>query len=78
MGRDGTEGARRLVSEGAKIVAQDEATSVVWGMPGHLVRAGLAEDVIPLAAIGPALGRRIAASLRSVPATTSLGLGGVK
>ena len=55
MGSDGTEGARALVDAGATVLVQDERTSTVWGMPGSIARAGLAQDVLPLPAIGPAL-----------------------
>jgi two-component system chemotaxis response regulator CheB len=55
MGSDGMHGARALVAAGAAVLAQDEATSTVWGMPGSVVRAGLARDVLPLPAIGPTL-----------------------
>nr|AIA15544.1 CheB methylesterase [uncultured bacterium] len=55
MGADGTQGARHLVMAGASIVAQDEATSIVWGMPGSIVKAGLAREILPLEAIGPSL-----------------------
>ncbi len=53
MGHDGTEGARRIVEQGGAALAQDEATSVVWGMPGAIARAGLAHAILPLAQIGP-------------------------
>jgi two-component system chemotaxis response regulator CheB len=50
MGRDGTSGARDIVAAGGWIVAQDEASSVVWGMPGSVVGAGLTCAVMePLA-----------------------------
>jgi two-component system, chemotaxis family, protein-glutamate methylesterase/glutaminase len=62
MGSDGTQGARALVRAGASIIAQDEATSTVWGMPGSIVRAGLAKTILPLDAIGPALKGHIAGS----------------
>jgi len=62
MGADGTEGARILKRNGATIVAQDEATSKVWGMPGSIVKAGLAHAVLPLSAIGPALAACLAES----------------
>ena len=48
MGDDGADGAADLVSAGAHLIVQDEASSVVWGMPGAVVRAGLAHDVVPL------------------------------
>lgn len=53
MGQDGLAGARLLKCRGATILAQDQATSVVWGMPGAVVRANLAERVLPLARIVP-------------------------
>jgi two-component system, chemotaxis family, protein-glutamate methylesterase/glutaminase len=42
------------------VIVQDQATSVVWGMPGAVVGAGLAEAVLPLAEIGPEIVRRLA------------------
>lgn len=55
MGHDGREGARALVAKGAAIIAQDEDTSVVWGMPGAIVRAGLASASKPLDEIAPTI-----------------------
>jgi two-component system chemotaxis response regulator CheB len=55
MGSDGTNGARALVETGATVIAQDEATSTVWGMPGSIAKAGLAHEILPLDAIAPAL-----------------------
>ena len=63
MGSDGTEGARALVRAGAPVLAQDEPTSTVWGMPGSIVRAGLSRAVLPLNAIGPALKNHITGAL---------------
>ncbi|OAS23385.1 protein-glutamate methylesterase/protein-glutamine glutaminase [Methylobacterium platani] len=60
MGSDGTKGAKALVEAGGTMLAQDEATSTVWGMPGSLVRAGYAHEILPLPAIGPALRAAIA------------------
>jgi two-component system chemotaxis response regulator CheB len=51
MGEDGLRGVRVLKDRGATIVVQDEATSVVWGMPGSVARAGLADKILPLAAL---------------------------
>jgi two-component system chemotaxis response regulator CheB len=55
MGSDGTHGARFLTKAGATVIAQDEATSIVWGMPGSVVKAGLAHEVLPLESIGRSL-----------------------
>ena len=41
MGSDGTDGAADIVAAGGSVIAQDEATSVVWGMPGSAAEAGL-------------------------------------
>ena len=51
MGQDGLLGTRALVEAGGVAIAQDEATSVVWGMPGAIARAGLCQAVLPLAAL---------------------------
>ena len=48
MGQDGLAGARLLADAGARVLVQDEESSVVWGMPGAVAGAGLAEDVLPL------------------------------
>lgn len=53
MGYDGLAGARMIREQGGTILAQDEATSTVWGMPGAVTQAGLACKVLPLAAIAP-------------------------
>lgn len=55
MGKDGLAGARSLWAAGSPIIAQDENTSVVWGMPGEIVQAKLADQVLPLADISGAL-----------------------
>lgn len=57
MGNDGLAGAGVLKKKGAYVIAQDEATSVVWGMPGAVVQAGLADAVLPLSEISGALGQ---------------------
>jgi two-component system chemotaxis response regulator CheB len=53
MGQDGLRGTEILKARGATVLAQDEATSVVWGMPGAVVNAGLADRVLPLNGIVP-------------------------
>ena len=52
MGRDGFNGCEALCSVGARIYVQDEASSVVRGMPGFVARAGLADKILPLSQIG--------------------------
>lgn len=53
MGHDGLRGSEILKARGARIIAQDEFSSVVWGMPGAVVNAGLADRVLPLDQIVP-------------------------
>jgi two-component system chemotaxis response regulator CheB len=48
MGRDGLKGSERIRAAGGRLVVQDQASSVVWGMPGAVAQAGLANDVVPL------------------------------
>ncbi|QTA83722.1 Protein-glutamate methylesterase/protein-glutamine glutaminase [Desulfonema limicola] len=48
MGNDGSEGIKALKRAGAAVIAQDEATSVVWGMPGSAVATGCVDRVVPL------------------------------
>lgn len=60
MGSDGRAGSSEVVKAGGTVVAQDEASSVVWGMPGAVATAGLCTAVMPLTDIGSYL-RRIAA-----------------
>jgi two-component system chemotaxis response regulator CheB len=58
MGQDGLRGAEILKARGASILAQDEASSVVWGMPGAIVNAGLADRVLPIGEVVPEIVRR--------------------
>lgn len=53
MGSDGTRGAATLTAAGGAVIAQDEETSVVWGMPGSVANAGLCSAVLPLDQIAP-------------------------
>jgi two-component system chemotaxis response regulator CheB len=53
MGQDGLHGAKLLKAQGARVLVQDEASSVVWGMPGAVVNAGLADRILPLDQLVP-------------------------
>jgi two-component system chemotaxis response regulator CheB len=64
MGSDGLDGARDLVTAGGAVIAQDETSSVVWGMPGAVANAGLCSAVLPLAGIAPYLADLFARSRR--------------
>jgi two-component system, chemotaxis family, protein-glutamate methylesterase/glutaminase len=57
MGADGMRGGKDVVAAGGNVIAQDEATSVVWGMPGAAAHAGICAAVLPLGQIGPKLVR---------------------
>lgn len=52
MGEDGMRGCHQIREHGGRVIAQDQATSVVWGMPGAVVHAGYANVVAPLSAVG--------------------------
>jgi two-component system chemotaxis response regulator CheB len=60
MGSDGMHGAALVVAAGGSCIAQDEATSVVWGMPGAAANAGVCSAVLPLDTIGPKIVRLFA------------------
>jgi two-component system chemotaxis response regulator CheB len=55
MGSDGTRGALAIAAAGGSVIAQDEATSVVWGMPGSAAHAGVCSAVLPIDEIAPKL-----------------------
>jgi two-component system chemotaxis response regulator CheB len=64
MGQDGKRGSELLREGGSRVIVQDEASSVVWGMPGAVAGAGLADAVLPLEQIGSAVLERITAMRR--------------
>ena len=59
MGADGRRGSQDVVTAGGSVIVQDEATSVVWGMPGAVAQAGTAEEVLPLGELALAISRRL-------------------
>ena len=64
MGQDGLDGCRSIRRVGGQIIAQDRETSVVWGMPGQVTEAGLADSVLPISDIGAEIVRRVTAVRR--------------
>ncbi|HJZ91240.1 MAG TPA: chemotaxis response regulator protein-glutamate methylesterase [Gemmataceae bacterium] len=61
MGQDGLRGCEAIRAAGGQVIVQDEPTSVVWGMPGFVARAGLADRVLPLGLVAPEIVRRVRA-----------------
>jgi two-component system, chemotaxis family, protein-glutamate methylesterase/glutaminase len=59
MGTDGTRGSRQVTEAGGRVLVQDEESSVVWGMPGAVATAGLAEGIYPLREMGKAIDQRV-------------------
>ena len=74
MGQDGLRGCELIREAGGRVIVQDEASSVVWGMPGFVARAGLAEAVLPL----PDMARGISAIVSGVAARPALTLAGAR
>jgi two-component system chemotaxis response regulator CheB len=64
MGQDGLRGAERIKQRGGAILVQDEASSVVWGMPGAVAKAGLADRILPVRDIAAEIARRVASGRR--------------
>jgi two-component system chemotaxis response regulator CheB len=65
MGSDGRAGAGEIRTAGGRVIVQDQATSVVWGMPGAIASAGLADEILPLDRIAETV-------LKHLPAVPSL------
>jgi two-component system chemotaxis response regulator CheB len=59
MGHDGLRGCEAIREAGGQILAQDEASSVVWGMPGFVAKAGLADRIVPLPMMADEIVRRV-------------------
>jgi len=84
MGSDGRIGAGQIRDAGGQVVAQDQATSVVWGMPGAVAQAGFADEVLPLGRVAEAIIRllpttRPAAAFAAAARTgAAAGLGGTR
>ena len=59
MGSDGRNGAGEIRAGGGTVIVQDQASSVVWGMPGAVSQAGFADEVLPLERIPEAIVRHL-------------------
>ena len=62
MGCDGLAGCESVAAVGGQVIIQDEESSVVWGMPGHVARAGLASAILPLNDLGAEIVQRVTGS----------------
>jgi len=73
MGHDGRRGSEEICATGGRVIVQDEASSVVWGMAGSVVNAGLADGAWPIAELGSVINRRMAVGRASwlAPAAVS-------
>jgi two-component system chemotaxis response regulator CheB len=60
MGQDGLRGVTAVREAGGSVLVQDQASSVVWGMPGAVAQAGLADQVLPLSEMPAEITRRLA------------------
>ena len=63
MGSDGLRGSQSIVAAGGNVIAQDEETSVIWGMPGQVAQAGVCSAVLPIHDIAPKLVRLFAGDM---------------
>jgi len=64
MGHDGADGVKTIAAGGGSVITQDEATSVVWGMPGAAAQTGVCSDILPLKEIGPKIARVLKGNTR--------------
>lgn len=64
MGHDGADGVKTISAGGGSVITQDEATSVVWGMPGAAAQTGVCCDILPLKDIGPKIARVLKGNTR--------------
>ncbi len=67
MGQDGLRGCEHIKEAGGQIIVQNEATSIVWGMPGFVAKAGLADCILPLTDIANEILRRVKRGRRALP-----------
>ncbi|HXZ12200.1 MAG TPA: chemotaxis response regulator protein-glutamate methylesterase [Candidatus Sulfotelmatobacter sp.] len=70
MSNDAAKGAKAMKAAGGYVIAQDEASSVIFGMPAEAIKIGAVDNILPLDEIGPAIEKRVAKLCRLVPAGT--------
>jgi two-component system chemotaxis response regulator CheB len=71
MGQDGLRGCEEIAEAGGQIIVQDEATSVVWGMPSYVAQAGLADAVVPIDHMSSEIAKRVAKWRLALPPTAA-------
>ena len=74
MGSDGVAGAKLIRAAGGEVIIQDEASSVIWGMPGLVYAAGQADGVFPLDLLAAEITRRVVQSRTPRPAVHAANL----
>jgi two-component system, chemotaxis family, protein-glutamate methylesterase/glutaminase len=74
MGSDGSSGAQHIREKGGQILVQDQASSIVWGMPGQIAAAGLADGTFALRAMAAEICRRVALKRNSPAGTVRSGV----
>jgi two-component system chemotaxis response regulator CheB len=70
MGNDAAKGVRMIKAAGGYVIAQDEATSMIFGMPAEAIATGAVEEILPLDSIGAAIEKRVAKLCKLVPVST--------
>ena len=68
MGKDGAKGVQAIKAAGGLVLAQDEATSVIFGMPAEAIKTGAVDHVLGIDEIYPAIEKRVLAICRATPA----------
>jgi two-component system chemotaxis response regulator CheB len=69
MGNDGARGVMAIQENGGLVIAQDETTSVIFGMPSEAIRTGAVGQVLPLEQIAPAIARRVGSQMGTARVT---------
>ena len=73
MGQDGLRGCELIKQANGQVIVQDEASSVIWGMPGFVAKAGLADSVLPVTQIADEIVRRVQRGRRGALQASAVG-----